>query len=752
MNTHLLWRGNRRRRFGLEIGALVALLIVAGFLRFHQLDAVPPGMTHDEAAFGAEAEIVLAGRTPIYFPLGYGHEPLYGYLVALAFALLGRSLLALRVTSAVCGLLVVVETYLVGRALYGRRTAWIAAAWMAVAFWPLSLSRQALRAVTLPMLWLPAAWWFWRGLRGSPDVKPRWPRVLGNGALAGLFLGSSFYTYMASRAAWLVFPLFMLYLLLPVVPDCQRRTRLAFRRAWPVAAVTLAVAALIALPLAIYLGTHPGAEVRVDVMMNPIRELLHGKPREVLRHTWDALRVFSWIGDRFWAYNIPGRPIFNWIGSLAFYSGVAWAVWHWREPRQAFLLIWLLVGLAPAMPTTNEGIYLRAIVAQPATYLLVAGAFSAAYRGLRALARRRAPSAAPLWANAAWIVLALAVLGVEAGRTYRTYFVEWATDPETRMIYNHNLVATAQYLRDRLPVGAGADATLGDKRTSDANQSSPNSDSSNSDSPNSDSLARPAIGISALHPLYYHDPWIFRYVAQRPDLAVRWFDGRGGIVYPGTGEARYVFSAKTPLDPALRAEFEAGATWIEQRQLDPADENPTFDVWLWHGGEALAQTLETLQASSLLWVSPETRFDRPELRHVLQGEVQFGHAPALAALVGYRLNGTSFRPGDVVELVTYWRTLERVSQEDDWVTFVHLLDVDSNLTGSADVLDCPPTGWYPGDIVVQVHRFQVGPDSAPGTQAYLELGFYRRSTGRLPVVVDGQAIADRVLLAPVEVR
>lgn len=682
-------------------------------------------MTHDEAAFGAEAEIVLAGHYPIYFPLGYGHEPLYGYLVALAFALLGRSLLALRITSAVCGLLVVLETYLVGRALDGRRTAWIAAAWMAVAFWPLSLSRQALRAITLPMLWLPAVWWFWhglhgRGLRGTGlagslgGEKRSWPRVLGNGALAGLFLGSSFYTYMASRAAWLVFPLFVLYLLLPVVPDRQRRRRLAFRRVWPVAAVTLAVAALIVLPLAIYLGTHPGAEVRVDVMMNPIRELLQGKPREVLRHTWDALRVFSWVGDRFWAYNIPGRPIFNWVGSLAFYGGVAWAAWHWRQPRQAFLLIWLLVGLAPAMPTTNEGIYLRAIVAQPATYLLAAGAFSAAYRGLQALARRRAPSAAPLWANAAWIVLVLAVLGVEAGRTYRTYFIEWATDPEARMIYNQNLVATAQYLRDR--------------------------------------PAREAIGISALHPLYYHDPWIFRYVAQRPDLAVRWFDGRGGIVYPGTGEARYVFSAKTPLDPALRAEFEAGATWIEQQQLDPADENPTFDVWLWQGGEALAQTLETLQASSPLWVSPETRFDRPELRQALQGEARFGHAPALAALVGYRLDGISFQPGDMVELITYWRALERVSQEDDWVTFVHLLDVDSNLIGSVDVLDCPPTGWYPGDIVVQVHRFQVSPNSARGTQAYLELGLYRRSMGRLPVVVDGQAIADRVLLAPVEVR
>ena len=63
---------------------LVALLTAALFLRLVWLDAVPPGMTHDEAAFGAEAEQILAGERPLYFALGYGHEPLYAYAVALA--------------------------------------------------------------------------------------------------------------------------------------------------------------------------------------------------------------------------------------------------------------------------------------------------------------------------------------------------------------------------------------------------------------------------------------------------------------------------------------------------------------------------------------------------------------------------------------------------------------------------------------------------------------------------------------------
>ena len=88
----------RRPSLWVEIGVLVAILAVAAFLRVTQLHTVPPGMTHDEAAFGAEADIVLAGDRPIYFALGYGHEPLYAYLVALSFSLLGRTLIAIRVT------------------------------------------------------------------------------------------------------------------------------------------------------------------------------------------------------------------------------------------------------------------------------------------------------------------------------------------------------------------------------------------------------------------------------------------------------------------------------------------------------------------------------------------------------------------------------------------------------------------------------------------------------------------------------
>jgi len=699
----------RRPSLWVEIGVLVTILAIAGCFRLIQLDTVPPGMTHDEAAFGAEAEQVLAGEWPIYFALGYGHEPAYGYAVALGFLALGHTLFAMRVTSAFCGLLVVLGTYLVGRRLFGWRVAAISAAWMAVAFWPLSLSRQALRAITLPMLWLPVVWFFWgaldrgglgRGDRAESSSDKGWFVWFIRWALAGLFLGSTFYTYMASRVTWVLFVVSVPYLLL------QRKTRDLLRRAWPGLLVMLLVAGLVALPLVRYLSVHPEAERRFGDMMEPVRELLQGKPDRVLQHAWNAARVFSWVGDQFWVYNIPGRPVFNWLGSLCFYAGLVLALWRWKEPRYAFTIMWFVLGLAPAMVTTNQGIFLRAIVAQPVTYLFVGVALDALYDRRSVFGERHKGLVQVVWA-----VLAVGLVVMEGVRTYDAYFLDWPARPAARNIYNHNLVTAARYLDEHTAPGA--------------------------------------VGVSALYPLYYHDPWIVRYVAGRADPDLRWFDGRGGIVYPATGAARYVFPEEAPLDPVLAVEFGSYATLLERIDLAADDENPFFEVWRWQGGESWEREIRALGERSPKWISSEVRFTQPELRQDLPGAAQFGD---VMSLVAYRLNEESFAPGDVVELVTYWRALRTVTDEDDWVTFVHLLDVNSQLRGGTDVLHCPPTGWQPGDLVVQVHRFILSSEAVAGQNVYLEIGVYRRSTGRLPVVLDGADVADRVLLEPIAVQ
>src|SRR3990172_5548143 len=87
-------KGNR------EWIAVTAVLLIAAAFRLIALNDVPPGLHHDEVIIGQVAKDILRGHLAIYFTPGYGHEPLYHYLLAGMFAAMGATDFALRLTSA----------------------------------------------------------------------------------------------------------------------------------------------------------------------------------------------------------------------------------------------------------------------------------------------------------------------------------------------------------------------------------------------------------------------------------------------------------------------------------------------------------------------------------------------------------------------------------------------------------------------------------------------------------------------------
>ncbi|HET7089550.1 MAG TPA: hypothetical protein VFL17_12955, partial [Anaerolineae bacterium] len=91
-----------------EVIILLAILLVAAAFRLVQLGEIPPGLTHDEADHGMDAVAILNGARPIYQTVGYGREPLYDYVVAALMPIFGQNYLALRLTSALAGLLLIV--------------------------------------------------------------------------------------------------------------------------------------------------------------------------------------------------------------------------------------------------------------------------------------------------------------------------------------------------------------------------------------------------------------------------------------------------------------------------------------------------------------------------------------------------------------------------------------------------------------------------------------------------------------------
>ena len=100
-------------------------------------------------------------------------------------------------------------------------------------------------------------------------------------------------------------------------------------------------------------------------------------------------------------------------------------------------------------------------------------------------------------------------------------------------------------------------------------------------------------------------------------------------------------------------------------------------------------------------------------------------------------------------LTTAWRVT--APPDGPWAIFVHLLAPDGEVVAQWDGLDVPVQGWRVGDTFLQKASFDLPADLGPG-RYWLQTGVYNPETmKRLPVLTDGEPIADRILLTPIEI-
>jgi hypothetical protein len=118
---------------------LGAILLLATFLRFYKIDA--QSLWYDEGNSARIAERSL--QLIVEGAAGDIHPPLYYLLLKVWRAVFGDGEAALRSFSAVCGVLTVLFTYLIGRDLFNRRVGLIAAFLLAVMPFAIYYSQEA---------------------------------------------------------------------------------------------------------------------------------------------------------------------------------------------------------------------------------------------------------------------------------------------------------------------------------------------------------------------------------------------------------------------------------------------------------------------------------------------------------------------------------------------------------------------------------------------------------------------------------
>jgi hypothetical protein len=400
--------------------------------RVVSLHSAPPALHFDEAVYGLMARQIGRGYWPVFFPAYTGREPLYMYIMAGVFRLLGSSDVTLRLTSALIGIGTIPALFLLGRELYSRRVGLLAAAIMAGNYWHLSLSRNGYPNILIPPLECLAVMLLWRGYRD------RRPLVMAGG---GVFVGLVLYTYLAARLFPITLALYFLYVL---AVDGRR----LLSRYGGLALAVVAALAVFA-PLGAYFYQHPhdfyerASQVLVFESGGGWLAWLRIMGSNLL-HNLAALFI---EGDPRPLFNLPGRPVFGPLMAVFFLLGTVVALRRVRQPEYGLLPIWVLGMCLPAILTDDimpQSQRMSGII--PAIFLLAALGLDTAVVWLTGKVKHYHLSAA-----------LVALLLVEATWAGYTYFAVWARGP---MNYYHFHAPYQMAAEDAAPHLAAGDTVV----------------------------------------------------------------------------------------------------------------------------------------------------------------------------------------------------------------------------------------------------------------------------------------------------
>jgi 4-amino-4-deoxy-L-arabinose transferase-like glycosyltransferase len=420
------------RSRGRILAAAFGLCALAFCLRGFATGSIPIMLTGDEASAGLFAAQVAGGNVDNPFIMGwYSFPSLYFFLPAGGIALLGRTIEALRIPSALAGALTVGAIYLAGSALFNRRVGLLAAILLLGSHYHIHFSRIGLNNIWDGLFYVVALGTLWYG----------WEREERNALIvAGVAMGLAQYFYPSGRV---LVALVFVWLLVSALLNRPR-----FRRLIPSLLLMSLTMAVVILPLAWFYIEHPAeylAPMKRVSILGPWLEYamqVTGLPawRILLHQFWLAMGGFTFVPLESW-YR-PFVPLLRPLAATLFLLGLAHLVVRLRESRTILLAFWLAVfvlvgGLSESTPASQ-----RYVAAAPVCFLIAAYGLSES----ASVAERRWPRAS-IWISIASFILVAVAAYSDIGFYFRGYTVSTVTemDQSNTMVAQH----LADFLQDK---------------------------------------------------------------------------------------------------------------------------------------------------------------------------------------------------------------------------------------------------------------------------------------------------------------
>lgn len=405
----------------------VSIIFVAIFFRFYKLNSLPPGLHPDEAANGLDIFRIIENKDyRIIYNTNGPREALFFYIQAIFVYAMGNSILALRMAPALLGVISVIAIFFATKEWSNRRTALITSFLFAISPWIVIIQRDGFRASTVP-LFLALVMLF--------AAKAYKKDKLISYIFAAIFLGLGFYTYTAFSMIIVGLVAGLLYMLI------FRRDWI--RSHWKKLLLSFAVFGLVMSPLIYTTVKDPGGSTaRAGGTSFLNKDLNKGQPVQTfLSGLTKSLLQYNYAGDLNSRHNLPGQPLLNMFVGIMLVLGIVIALFNFKRPRYAMLIILFGAMLLPEV-LTAEGLphALRAIgTAVPVFILAGMGINYLLYIWYKTFPVNKL-------ARVTGLGVILLLLGLSLIQSYRQYFVAWAQDSKTYEAYNEGSVAIANYL------------------------------------------------------------------------------------------------------------------------------------------------------------------------------------------------------------------------------------------------------------------------------------------------------------------